>query len=90
MALISGLKPEKATSLLEELKAAGATVEDEELKTHKWPAALRRADQSAGHQSDGGQYVHPDLLVGDDGAGPGRNSGRKEEQGLDVISWPRS
>ena len=25
--------------------------------------ALRRADQSAGHQPDGRQYVHPDLLV---------------------------
>jgi cytochrome c oxidase subunit III len=37
VALISGLKPEKAKSLIEELKAAGATVEDEELKTHKWP-----------------------------------------------------
>ena len=37
VALISGLKPEKAKSLLEELKAAGATVEDEELKSHKWP-----------------------------------------------------
>jgi cytochrome c oxidase subunit III len=36
-ALISGLKPEKAASLLAELKSAGAEVEDEELKTHKWP-----------------------------------------------------
>ncbi len=37
-ALISGLKAEKAKSLLGELKNAGADVQDEELKTHKWPA----------------------------------------------------
>jgi len=38
VALVSGLKPEKAKTLIAELKAAGATVQDEELKLHKWPA----------------------------------------------------
>jgi heme/copper-type cytochrome/quinol oxidase subunit 3 len=38
VALVSGLKPEKAKSIAEELKANGATVVDEELKVHKWPA----------------------------------------------------
>jgi cytochrome c oxidase subunit 3 len=37
-ALISGLKPDKASTLLSELKAAGAEAEDEPLKMHKWPA----------------------------------------------------
>jgi cytochrome c oxidase subunit 3 len=35
--MISGLKPDKAESLLAELKAAGAEVKSEELKTYKWP-----------------------------------------------------
>jgi cytochrome c oxidase subunit III len=37
-AVISGLKKDKAEALMSELKAAGATVEEEELKIHKWPA----------------------------------------------------
>jgi cytochrome c oxidase subunit 3 len=36
-ALVNGLKPAKAAELLRELKAAGATAEDEPLKTYKWP-----------------------------------------------------
>ncbi len=36
-ALINDLKPEKAASLLAELKSAGASVEDLKLKTDKWP-----------------------------------------------------
>ena len=52
--------------------------------------ALRRADQPAGHQPDGRQHVHPDLLVGHDGPGPRGHPGRQEGQGLDVISWPPS
>ncbi len=37
-AVIGGLKKEKAEELMAELKAAGADVEEEELKIHKWPA----------------------------------------------------
>jgi cytochrome c oxidase subunit 3 len=38
VALVSGLKPERAQEVLAELKSAGGTAEDEELTTHKWPA----------------------------------------------------
>ena len=88
-ALISGLKPEKAASLLAELKSAGAEVEDRGVGDAQVADALRRVDQSAGDQSDRGQYVHSDLLVADDGAGLVRHSGREKGQGLVLPSGHR-
>jgi heme/copper-type cytochrome/quinol oxidase subunit 3 len=37
-AVVSGLTKPKATELLSQLKSAGATAVEEELKTHNWPA----------------------------------------------------
>ena len=88
VALISGLKPEKAESLIEELKA-GRHGRRRRAENAQMAPALRRADQSAGHQPDRRQHVHPDLFVGHDGAGSGRHPGRKEEERLVLPSGHR-
>ncbi len=89
-ALINGLKPERAASLLAELKSAGARVEDLKAENRQVAAALRRADQPPCHQSHRDQYVHPDLLVAHDGAGLIRHPGRERSSRARCFCWPRS
>ena len=81
---------QQAEALAERLKAAGAVGRGPGAGAAQVAPAVQPPDQPAEHRPDGRQHVHPDLLVGDDGPGPGGHPARRPARSSRRTCWPPS